>query len=313
MADCLESVLASTYPKLEIIVADDASVDDTSHLVKSFASSGVRFIKAGELPGGWLGKNYALQALLTHASGTYIFFMDVDTRVSPTTITQLVNGALNTGVRMVSVIPRREDQLRASVLFSPLRYFWELVFHRATAPATASNAWLVERQALLGLGGFAPVRASVQPESRVAARFASLHEYRVLIGTEALGVQYEKKWRTQLLTSIRLLYPLLGGDAAVSIIIALDLALLASPPVLLIGGLVWGQWWTAGGALVVCGLFAVTYATYTRRLWRHGWWLGAILWPYLVLQELVLVLTSMIQYKRGQVTWKGRRVARARQ
>jgi cellulose synthase/poly-beta-1,6-N-acetylglucosamine synthase-like glycosyltransferase len=64
MTECLESVLASTYPKLEVIVLDDRSEDTTSTLVKAFARDGVRFVEGKKLPPGWLGKNYALLRFL---------------------------------------------------------------------------------------------------------------------------------------------------------------------------------------------------------------------------------------------------------
>ena len=63
LTDCLHKVLASDYEKLEIIVVDDNSVDNTSVLIKSFAHAGVRFVAGSELPEGWLGKNHSLQML----------------------------------------------------------------------------------------------------------------------------------------------------------------------------------------------------------------------------------------------------------
>src|SRR5688500_11530400 len=44
LAECLERVLASDYEKLEILVFDDSSLDDTPTLIKSFAHEGVRFV-----------------------------------------------------------------------------------------------------------------------------------------------------------------------------------------------------------------------------------------------------------------------------
>ena len=52
MAECLERVLASDYPKLEILVFDDNSADDTSTIIRSFAQEGVRFVAGTELPEG---------------------------------------------------------------------------------------------------------------------------------------------------------------------------------------------------------------------------------------------------------------------
>src|SRR5665648_287743 len=86
MTRCLEAVLASDYEKLEVIVLDDSSVDDTSVLIKSFAHEGVRFVSGETLPTGWLGKNHALHGLQNEASGSILLFIDVDTHISPTTI-----------------------------------------------------------------------------------------------------------------------------------------------------------------------------------------------------------------------------------
>ena len=47
MTDALHRVIASTYPKLEIIVLDDLSADKTPALIKAFAQDGVRFIEGG--------------------------------------------------------------------------------------------------------------------------------------------------------------------------------------------------------------------------------------------------------------------------
>ena len=69
LAQCLERVLKSDYPKLEILVLDDSSTDDTSLIIKSFASAGVRFIPGAALPSGWLGKNHAYQTLIDEARG----------------------------------------------------------------------------------------------------------------------------------------------------------------------------------------------------------------------------------------------------
>lgn len=308
MTECLERVLASTYPKLEIIVLDDRSVDDTSVLIKSFAHAGVRFVSGSALPKGWLGKNHALEGLLKEASGAYLFFLDVDTRLKPHTISELMQYTLREEATMVSVLPRREDGWRMSVLFSPLRYFWELLFHHTLAPAAASNAWVVKRKELQAYGGFASLKDAVKPEAHLAAYFAHTSRYRFMIGDEATGVSFEKKWRSQLMTSVRLLSPQLGGNWAALAIVVADLLLLFSPFFILTlfaGQLSVVAFWLSVVALM---LFSVIYALYTHRVWRRGWLLAFFLWPLIVFQEIILMIASYIMYRRGVVTWKGRPV-----
>lgn len=309
MADCLERVIASTYPKLEVIVLDDLSADSTSVLIKSFASSGVRFVSGSALPDGWLGKNYALQGLLNEASGKYVLFLDVDTRIQPNSIEQLVAYAQEEDVKMVSVLPRREDGWRASVVFSPLRYFWEIMFHRRSAPATASNAWLIDRRTLLDTWhGFEAFKGAIQPESRFSATLMATGQYRFLIADEHIGISYEKKWRSQIETSIRLLYPLLGSKIEHVIIAAIDLLIVASPSFIILSGFIagWGIHQIIAGILTI--LYACVYGTYLLQVRKRGWLIGAVLWPIIILQELVVLIVSTERYRRKIVTWKGRRV-----
>lgn len=311
LTDCLERVLKSDYIKLEIIVLDDVSGDDTSALIKSFASEGVRFVKGAALTKGWLGKNHALQELLNEASGSYILFMDVDTRLSPKAVENMVRFSLSKRATMVSVLPRREDGLRMSVLASPLRYFWELVFGRRLWPSTASNAWLIRRDVLQKrFDGFRPFKNAVQPEAKIATELAQTNEYHFLVGDARFGVGYEKKWRSQLITSARLLFPLIGGQVALSIIAALDLLLLFSPFAVL--ALLWPTGVLSPLAVIVtlfvALLFCGIYGAYAKRVWSRGWILGALLWPYILIQEFVLVIVSTVQYKRETITWKGRSI-----
>lgn len=312
MTQCLEAVIANTYPKLEIIVLDDNSGDNTSHLIKAFAHSGVRFVEGSPLAEGWLGKNYALQELLDEASGSYVLFMDVDTRIKPDTIEQLVSYAQQEKAAMVSVLPLRADGWRLSVLLGSLRYFWELVAHRRSKPAVASSAWMVNRQLLLDYyNGFKQVSSDVQPEAVLAAGLSKINKYRFLISTRVLGVSYEKKWSSQVDTSIRLLYPLIGGRIGGAIVGITLLLLLNLPAFFVISGLI--NSWTIieTAALWQLCLFIALYGLYLEKVWNRGWWFGALLWPYVIIQELALLILSISGYTRRAITWKGRPITAA--
>lgn len=308
MTDCLERVLASDYKKLEIIVFDDNSVDDTTVLIRSFAHAGVRFVPGDVLPDGWLGKNHALEVLAREASGTYIIFLDVDTMIDPTTISQLVGYITTERMEMISVIPGRDDGWRLSVLFGHLRYFWELVRSSRNAPATASALWMIQRETLIEhFGGFSEVKANVSPEASLAATF-STRAYHCLVNNSTLGVSYEKKWQSQCETSRRLLYPMIGavwfkGLLALLLLVVLNLPFFIVLTTLLIG---WHMPQIVSFGLMVA--FMMLYSTYTHHMWQKGWWLGGLLWPLVVLQELVLLIMSILGYARHTITWKGRLV-----
>lgn len=309
MTECLERVIASTYPKLEIIVLDDSSIDNTSHLIKAFAHSGVRFVEGTKLPVGWLGKNHALQELLSEASGTLVLFMDVDTHIQPDTIEQLVSYIRQQRVSMISALPMREDGLRPSIIFSTLRFFWEIILRHRSRPAVASTAWMIDRNVLIDeFGGFQFIKKSIQPEGVLASRLSKSKRYRFLIGTKLLGISYEKKWSSQIDTSIRLLYPAFGGRIAYGIFAFIFLLLLNMPTVIVINGLLTEWTITHIVAFWQMCIFIAIYAHYLGAIWKHGWWLAALLWPYVIAQELVVLIISIYRYMRGTITWKGRPV-----
>lgn len=307
MAECLERVLASDYPKLEVIVFDDGSTDDTSVLVRSFAHVGVRFVPGRELPAGWLGKNHALSILASEASGSKLLFLDVDTQIDTTTISQLVGYMSTEKLTMVSVLPVRRDSWSASVLLGYLRYFWELVIAGRAMPATSSGLWLIDRDALEHGGGFAAYASDVRPEQRLAETLGT-RRYHCLLGTSELGVAEYKPLRSQREAARRLYYPIAGGRKLAGLAAALLLALLNVPMLVLVSSVFLQRmeiaWWAAG--LLLGG--AVLYGMYARRMWRSGWWLGVLLWPLLLIQEFYLLMTSLIGYATHTVTWKGRSV-----
>ncbi len=311
MTDCLDRVIASTYQKLEIIVLDDQSGDKTPSLIKAYAHDGVRFVEGSALAEGWLGKNHSLAALLEEASGEYVLFMDVDTRLQPDSIDQLVAYAENEHAEMVSVLPRRDDGVRSGTVFSSLRYFWELLFHSKTRPAVASSAWLVRRESLLASGGFSEMRAAIQPEAVLAKHWAGLEKsrYRFLIGTRELGLAYEKRWQSQRDTSVRLLFPLLGKSVLRSAVAVLDLIVLVSPIVLLVVGAILQSTIVIALSALVYVLGVLVFWYYFRRVWSRGSLLGAVLWPILVIQEAVFIAISTVRYRQGRVNWKGRQVS----
>lgn len=306
MTQCLERVLASDYEKLEIIVFDDSSTDDTSVLVRSFAHAGVRFVPGKELPEGWLGKNHALEILAREASGTYALFLDVDTFIKPHTVSRMVGEMTRRNLTMFSVIPSREDAGRVSVLAGTLRYFWRLVLSNRHRPAASCAAWMIDRDVLLGkLDGFTPYRGDVQPEAHIAARIES-GAYGCAISTPELGVSYEKRWRSQIETSRRLLYPMGGATWRGAALALGGLVLLNLPLVTILASLVTGWGLAQVMALWLLMSFMAVYCAYTARVWRRNWWLGGLLWPYVIAQELVVYVQSVWGYAHRTITWKGR-------
>lgn len=311
MSECLESVLASDYPKLEAIVLDDHSSDNTSHIIRAFAHAGVRFVEGDELPDDWLGKNFSLQTLANEASGKIILFMDVDTRLERESIRLMVEDMLFENRKMLTVIPQRNDTYRASSWLSTLRYFWELVLNSRTIPGVSSAAWMIDRHVLIDeLGGFGEWRDEVQPESHIAAELTKTDEYQLVVSTPALGVNFEKKWASQIETSRRLLLPRFGNSVT-SVLLGASLSCtVIMTQIIIIVAILERSWIMLGVEALLGGMAVIVFAQYYRMTLRSRWPLALFLSPYIVWQELYLLLSSVVGYKRGTITWKGRVVKR---
>ncbi len=310
LQDCLSGVIAANYPKLEVIVLDDCSQDQTSQIIRSFAHDGVRFIQTQELPEGWLGKNYAYQSLLEQAHGEYVVFMSVDTRIAPHTVTELIEYMKSQNLAMTSVLPQRGHAYLASTLFAPLRVLWQLISPFAAQESVGTALWAVRRKDMVESDIFASLRSTVFPERKIARHFAEKNIYRFLGVQPSLGVQYEKKWSSQLHTSTRLWSPLLEHKIMRIIAVVLFHAgLFVAPTAVVIYSVLFAQHllFIACVAALLPVVLLVRYLRILGLSWAVS--LAGIFLPlYLGLQECALVLYSWYRYRRGVVEWRGRNV-----
>jgi chlorobactene glucosyltransferase len=310
LEDCLATAIASDYPKLEIIVLDDCSQDRTSQIIKGFAHDGVRFVK-GDVPSDdWLGKNNAYATLAREARGDYMVYMSVDTRVEPQAISRLVSYIQTEKLSMVSVLPQRYDTWRASVLFAPLRYFWQVVLPLGYNTPTATSLWAVHSGSLAEAGGFSAHKDKIMIENVLAKHFFAKSEYHFLVASDALKVWYAKKWSSQVETAIRLWYPSLKKNLFFSLLaIATHFLLFVLPFVSLLISIATSSIFLFLISFSVFLLQTTLFYSYLRRVQTGVAPLaGMVLLPLIAMQEIVLIASSYYQYKRGRVSWKGRNI-----
>ncbi|HSH55193.1 MAG TPA: glycosyltransferase family 2 protein, partial [Candidatus Limnocylindrales bacterium] len=179
LEQCLQAVVASDYPKLEILVLDDCSqTPRTPEIIRSFAHDGVRFIQNDEPNDVWLSKNQAYHKLAAVSSGEVLLFLGVDVRVRPDTISRLVRRLVGENYEMLSVMPYVNKPAHQLGLIQPLRYFIELCLppQLLGSPAVLSTCWAIRREALQRLGGFEAVRRQVIPEAYFARQLSGSDE-----------------------------------------------------------------------------------------------------------------------------------------
>lgn len=306
---CLERVLASDYPKMEVIVLDDDSVDNTSEVVKKFAQRGVRFIKGQKLPKGWVGKNHAMAQLSEQATGSYLIFLSVDTIIGERDLGTMIRYALDKNLAMLSVMPKR-DRICPNVFFGTLRFFWELILHSRNFPATSTSIWLVKVDELEQYGNFWDHhRATIRPESALASYFYGKHRYRFLVAGQFLNITHEKDWQSQLMTAVRTSGPVFDKSIWLKANILVVLIIIVNGAAICISNLfltsLWWVWLIDFLGIVALSLLSICY---TKISWARGWMLGLFNWPWAFLQELWLLFFSIIYNKFQVVSWKGRRL-----
>ncbi|MEZ3182893.1 bifunctional glycosyltransferase family 2 protein/CDP-glycerol:glycerophosphate glycerophosphotransferase [Streptomyces pimonensis] len=139
--ECLDSVLAQSYPDLELIAVDDCSPDACGAVIDEFAARDPR-VRAVHLPRN-LGLGAARNAGMERATGDYLVFLDGDDTLTPDTLLALADRVKETGEPDVLVY----DYARA-------HWSGETVRNRAAAELAEDGPApfrLVDRPGLLNL------------------------------------------------------------------------------------------------------------------------------------------------------------------
>ncbi len=311
LEECLRSVLANPYPKLEILVLDDCSQDKTAEVIKSFAHQGVRFIKGAEPSDRWLAKNLAYDRLADEANGELILFCGVDVRFGPDAIRALVTTMLERNKKMISVLPRRLTSRITDVFVQPLRYWWELTPPRRyfNRPPVLSTCWLIDRKTLLGLGGFDAVSRSVLPEGYFAREIIKSDGYTFIRADDILDVQTRKSLGAQRDTAIRMRYPQIKKRLELALLItAGEILLMLLPFAVAISGLLVGFGAVQIAALISCILLSLTHVMIVQISNPANVLAAGFSFPFAVIIELILSYTSLFRYEFSTVEWRGRNI-----
>jgi chlorobactene glucosyltransferase len=107
IGECLDSLTAQDYLEMEIIVLDDDSSDATADIVRERATrdSRIRLIQGQALPPLWHGKTWACHQLSQQAKGSWLLFVDADTRHRHDSVTSALAAAHAMRLDLLSLIP----------------------------------------------------------------------------------------------------------------------------------------------------------------------------------------------------------------
>ncbi len=314
LQDCLQTVINTNYPKLEILVLDDCSqLRRTPEIIREFAHAGVRFVRGDEPAENWLAKNQAYDKLLREANGEIVVFCGVDVRLQPDSIRQIVEVMHERKKKMISVLPRRSAKKAIQYsLVQAARYMWELAPPRRLIrrPPVVSTCWAIYRKDALKLGGFRAVSRAILPELFFAKQLIKADGYSFLRANNQLAVYSAKRHATQRATAIRVRYPQLKKKPEMVLLFTFFMFAIFVLPYI---SLIWAVMYYQNVLFIALLLVSIVSAIISYMLVAYAtsvmsWWLVPIMIVPTVLTDMVLMNYSFLKYEFSDVVWKGRNI-----
>ncbi|WP_460613210.1 glycosyltransferase [Hymenobacter seoulensis] len=192
---CLTALTKLNYPaeKLEILIGDDASTDNTAALIEAFIQDKPQFrlLSVRHQLGSARGKSNALAHLCRAASTDYLLFTDADMALHPDWV-QTMLAAAPEGVGIVTGITTAEGTLFGRL--QGLDWLFGLSLIRILTdlrlPITAvGNNMLVTRAAYTSIGGYEALAFSITEDLQLFEKVvAQGWGYRNIVTPSALGV-----------------------------------------------------------------------------------------------------------------------------
>jgi dolichol-phosphate mannosyltransferase len=182
---CLEGLSRQSYEVREIIVVDSCSTDGTPELVKAAQRSDPRFrlINDPPLPGGWVGRPWALHnGFLASAEGSeWILGIDADTQPQPGLIASLLETAIAENYDLISLSPRfilrypGEIWLQPALLMTLLYRFGAAGERENSAERVMANGqcFLCRRSWLTQVEGYTSAKSSFCDDVTLARAMAA--------------------------------------------------------------------------------------------------------------------------------------------
>ena len=323
---CVNSLLNQDYLNYEILIIDDNSEDQTYGIIQKIAEQNkqVKAYKGKPLPENWYGKAFALEQLISSASGEILLFTDADTIHNSTSISWAVTNLESNKADFISGFVGQILKSFGEVVTVPAMFFLtgfvipmflNKVIKLGYFSAAVGQYIAVKKEVFTKIGGYEAVRNKTS-EDIYMARYIKECGYK----TEFLDItdqvscrMYSGYWEG--IQGIgKNIYDFLGKKPVVLFLIALLIFLFFCLPFpIMIGSIV----------LSLAGIFhnpfifhlAMVHILFTATwlvlfIGRRIQWYNAFTWPVLYVNLLVMVLWSFYRTVSGRgFVWKDRIVS----
>jgi cellulose synthase/poly-beta-1,6-N-acetylglucosamine synthase-like glycosyltransferase len=311
---CLESLVAQAGVSFEIIVVDDESTDRTREIAQSFP--GVRVVNPGVLAQGWSGKSNAVVAGATVAQGEWLLFTDADTVHRPGSLARSMAEARQQKAALLSYSPEQEvhglwEKAVMPVIFAELAstYRPSEVSDPTSGMAAANGQYiLVSREAYDAVGGHAAVATSLLEDVALArAVKASGRKILFRYGGDAVRTRMYRSFAQLREGWTKNLVLLFRSPVRLAVLRLTEFVLIVGSGAIAVTTGLRGKW-SPGVVMAIATIMLCAF--FLKRIRRaHFSWdanllalIGLPLFSYLLLR-------SMVAYRKGTVSWKGRHYA----
>jgi glycosyltransferase involved in cell wall biosynthesis len=317
IARAVESVVAQDEVG-EVIVVNDQSADETAAILDELAGRipKLKVLSGGELPAGWVGKNYAASLGAAAARGDWLLFTDADTYHYPGSAGSAISAAAEHGAALVSYSPEQEMETwweRALIPFVYCRLAARFSYARVNNPelpdAAANGQYLMIRRDVYGaVGRHEGVAREVLEDVALARRVkAAGKKIYFAAGAGIVRTRMYRSFPEMWEGWTKNLYALMGGTVSV-VVLQVSAWVTAAGLILLWAGLLPKDPALARllAALLLC-MLAGAHLRYAIELQRNRYPVSYIRY-YMAGVSLysAALIASWWKNTRGTVTWKGR-------
>lgn len=311
IAATLDALLMADYAPLRVLAVDDRSTDATGAILDDYAAKHpdrIGVLHVTELPEGWLGKTFAMQAAVESSNEEYVLFTDADVLMSPSLLRRAMAYAVESRADHLVVMPTPQVKSRGEGMvlgFMQVMALWisrpwkvEDPDARDTIGVGAFN--LMRRDALEELGGLPPQRMTILEDVTLGRRAkAAGMRQRIAFAPGLILLHWAKGGRGVVNAMTKNMFAGCNFNVFFALGAAFWIALFWLAP---LAGLFW--WRTLVPSLLVLCAMGAAYRSigqYSEIDARYAWLypLGAVAFLYAIARSVLTV------WAHGGVTWRG--------
>lgn len=305
----INGILSQSYKKIEIIIIDDCSTDNTYNIASSIKKNNLKVIKGEILPEGWLGKNWACHQLAQHATGEYLLFVDADVGIKKESISSAIHELNRTNAELISVFPTQFMKSFGEFMIVPLMNWLlltflplKLVFTSSSNSFVAANGqfMLWKRDTYFNLGGHQKVKDKVVEDMELA-RLVKQNNFKVktLLGGDLVFCRMYSSFKQAYNGFAKNFYAGFSINPIFFILIIFFLFIVFIVPFIII---------TQSVIAIIPVLLVLAARFFVSLSSKQNWWINIILHPLQMILMIWIGIVSLIKFKSNSLVWKERKI-----